>query len=447
MLPARVPNLLVNGATGIAVGMATSIPPHNLGEVCTGAHQAAREPGAHTAQLCRWVKGPDFPTGGQILNSADELKEIYKTGSGAIRLRGTWEMGASTRARPRPSTSPASRTWSNKADARRAHRRDRHRREAAAARGREGRVDRRRADRADDQARRRPEDGDGVPVQAHAAADQLRGQPDVPHPDGEPRGRASRALRTEDDPVALPALPAGSGDGAARARARALRKRIHILEGFEKVFDALDEILRIVRKSDGKSDAAEKIMSAFGLDAEQTDAILELKIYRLARLEILVITNELADKRKRAKQISALLADDESRWALVREELDADPEDLRQCQDRSATHADRSRGRRGGILRRRFHRRRGQRRHPHPRWLDEAAEGSEGPGDDPPPRGRPGDRRARRQHARDRGVLHELRHRLLVPNRGRAGVHGLRRAHSAPVQVPGRRARGRRREP
>ena len=83
----------------------------------------------------------------------------------------------------------------------------------------------------------------------------------------------------------------------------ALKRRIHILEGFETVFDALDEILKIVRKSDGKQDAAEKIMKRFSLDAEQTDAILELKIYRLARLEILVIQQELADKRKRAKDI------------------------------------------------------------------------------------------------------------------------------------------------
>ena len=66
-----------------------------------------------------------------------------------------------------------------------------------------------------------------------------------------------------------------------------LQKRIHILEGFEKVFDALDEIIKMIRKSDGKADAASKIMTRFELDAEQTDAILELKLYRLARLEIL----------------------------------------------------------------------------------------------------------------------------------------------------------------
>jgi DNA gyrase subunit A len=101
----------------------------------------------------------------------------------------------------------------------------------------------------------------------------------------------------------------------------ALQRRIHILEGFETVFDALDEILRIVRKSDGKADAAEKIMARFALDAEQTDAILELKIYRLARLEILVIQKELADKRKRAKEITGLLKRDADLWQIVREEI------------------------------------------------------------------------------------------------------------------------------
>jgi DNA gyrase subunit A len=102
----------------------------------------------------------------------------------------------------------------------------------------------------------------------------------------------------------------------------ALRKRIHILEGFEKVFDALDEIIRIIRKSDGKADSAERIMKRFALDAEQTDAILELKLYRLARLEILVIQNELGDRRKRARQIGALLKDEASRWSLVRQDIE-----------------------------------------------------------------------------------------------------------------------------
>jgi DNA gyrase subunit A len=102
VLPSRLPNLLVNGATGIAVGMATSIPPHNLGEVCTALLKLLDNPDLSSVQLCRYIKGPDFPTGGQVLNSPEELKEIYRTGNGSIRLRATWEEGPS---------SPASRTW------------------------------------------------------------------------------------------------------------------------------------------------------------------------------------------------------------------------------------------------------------------------------------------------------------------------------------------------
>ena len=126
VLPARLPNLLVNGATGIAVGMATNIPPHNLGEVCTALVKLLDNEDLGNAQLCRYVKGPDFPTGGQILNSQDELKEIYKTGSGSIRLRGTWDIGPETRIdqddlhRQHP-------LHGQQVAARRAHRRGRHR--------------------------------------------------------------------------------------------------------------------------------------------------------------------------------------------------------------------------------------------------------------------------------------------------------------------------------
>src|SRR5690606_23990530 len=104
---------------------------------------------------------------------------------------------------------------------------------------------------------------------------------------------------------------------------KALERRIHILVGFSTVFDALDQILRIIRSSDGKADAAQKIMARFKLDEEQTDAILELKLYRLAKLEILVIQKELKEKRKRAKEIQRLLGEAEGtgRWNIVKTEL------------------------------------------------------------------------------------------------------------------------------
>ena len=106
-----------------------------------------------------------------------------------------------------------------------------------------------------------------------------------------------------------------------------LEKRIHILEGFALIFDALDEIIKIIRRSDGKADAAQKIMKRFKqLDAEQTDAILELKLYRLAKLEINLVLDELKDKKKRQREIKKLLADDEEdldsgRWGIVRDEI------------------------------------------------------------------------------------------------------------------------------
>ena len=97
VLPARFPNLLVNGATGIAVGMATNIPPHNLGEVSTALIKLLDNPELNSVRLAHYVKGPDFPTGGQLVNSDDELKQIYKTGSGTVRIRATWEKEVRTK--------------------------------------------------------------------------------------------------------------------------------------------------------------------------------------------------------------------------------------------------------------------------------------------------------------------------------------------------------------
>ena len=205
-----------------------------------------------------------------------------------------------------------------------------------------------------------------------------------------------------------------------------LQKRIHVLEGFEKVFDALDEIIRIIRKSDGKADSAAKIMKRFDLDAEQTDAILELKLYRLARLEILVIQNELADKRKRARQISGC---SKTRTGAGRSSA------RRSTRSRSSTARTTSGARslksrkRSRLHGRRLHRRRRQRRHRVARRVGEAAEGSARPLDDATARGRLGAGGAAREHACDRGVLHQLRR----------GVH--RRGSSTCPRRPGTASR------
>ena len=93
VLPSKVPNLLVNGASGIAVGMATNIPPHNLGETIDALVYAIGSPNARTSTLVeKFIKGPDFPTGGRILNTSEELAEIYEKGEGAIDLRGEYAL-------------------------------------------------------------------------------------------------------------------------------------------------------------------------------------------------------------------------------------------------------------------------------------------------------------------------------------------------------------------
>jgi len=320
VLPARLPNLLVNGATGIAVGMATNIPPHNLGEVSTALVKLLDNPDLTTTQLCRYVKGPDFPTGGQILNSVEELREIYKTGSGTIRLRATWEEGPASRGTKTIFVTSVPYTVNKAQLVERIA-------EVAASRRLPPLVDVR--DLSTEEVRialelKRDADERMVmaylfkhtPLQTNFAVNLTCLIPTENQDVGRPDRLDLKSMLWHFLHFRLEVVTR-----RLEHELQALRRRMHILEGFEKVFDALDDIIRIIRKSDGKPDAAEKIAKKYELDAEQVDAILELKIYRLARLEILVIRTELQDKRKRAKQIAALLRDENSRWRIVREEI------------------------------------------------------------------------------------------------------------------------------
>jgi DNA gyrase subunit A len=324
VLPTKIPNVLVNGATGIAVGMATNIPPHNLDEVLTAlikmldAQLQDRE--LSTRQLCRWIKGPDFPTGGQILNDAEEIKSFYEKGTGTIRVRATVESGDLKRgakylyvtsipymvnksvlvqrladvvlSRKMPllldvkdvSTDDVRIELSLKADA--------------------------------DEQKVLAYLFKHTPLQSNFSVNLTCLVP-TENPDaGTPQRLELREILWHFLHFRMEVVTRRLENELER-----LKKRIHILEGLETVFDELDQILHIVRRSDGKPDAAGKIMAKFPLDAEQTDAILELKIYRLAKLEILIVRKELADRRVRATEIRRLLKNEEARWKLVRKEL------------------------------------------------------------------------------------------------------------------------------
>jgi len=336
VLPSRVPNLLVNGATGIAVGMATNVPPHNLREVCNALLKLLENPEIKDYQLVATdaVQGPDFPTGGQVINTKEELREIYATGSGSIKLRGTAEVVVEGRERIlRIDSIPFGVNKSVLV-------------ERVGALVFEGKLPPVTdvTDLSTDELRidlKLKKDADeskvlaylfkNTPLQTNFNVNLTCLTPTENPEVGAPRRLSLREVLWYFLHFRLDIVTQRLTNELA-----ALEKRIHLLNGFALIFDALDQIIRIIRRSEGKADAAAKIMKRFpaddrggGLDEEQTDAILELKLYRLARLEINLILQELKDKNKRARQIRKLLKEDSrdnyqsGRWQIVREEIDS----------------------------------------------------------------------------------------------------------------------------
>ncbi|MHB1558463.1 MAG: DNA gyrase/topoisomerase IV subunit A [Isosphaeraceae bacterium] len=318
VLPAQYPNLLVNGVSGIAVGMATNIPPHNLKEVCNALIALLDDREMSLERILKRVHGPDFPTGGVILNPAEEIRQIYATGQGTIKLRGTYE--------PHPDRANAilirSIPYGIEKDAL---------------------VER---------------IGELI---SKGQVPQLTNVKDLSTDDVQillelrpgANAEAAMAYLFKNSPLQINysinltcLLPSEGAEVAVprrldlktilqqfldfrlevvtrrlRYELKLLLDRIHILEGFAIVFDNLDEAIQIIRASDGKADAAPKLIARFGLTEIQADAVLETKLYRLGKLEIKDIRAELAEKRKRAKEIQKLLDDEPARWEIIRDEL------------------------------------------------------------------------------------------------------------------------------
>jgi DNA gyrase subunit A len=319
ILPAQVPNLLVNGATGIAVGMATNIPPHNLAEVIDALLMAIDDPLMTIEDACQHIKGPDFPLGGEILSTPDEILAVYRTGQGPIKLRGSYTVEIINRKRCVIINSvPYGVNKGTLVEKIAQHIIERNVPQIVDVRD-ESTEDVRvvlELKRSADPAVAMAYLYKHTPLQQnfHVNLTAL-----VPSPDSDVAAPARSDLMSLLRYFLRFRLEVVTR--RLRYRLNQLRVAIHRLEGFEIVFDALDELIALIRSSEGKADAARKMMDRFDLDAEQTEAILELKLYRLAKLEILLIRKELAEKRAEAANIDALLADERSRWGVVRGEL------------------------------------------------------------------------------------------------------------------------------
>ena len=292
VLPAQFPQLLVNGSEGIAVGMATRIPPHNLGEVCQAAIKLIDDD-LSVAQLMRWVKGPDFPTGGQIITDHADIREIYETGSGTIRVRATYEVEKDQRRRQIILNSiPYGANKSKLIEAIGAEVRNKKLPQVVDVR-----------DESTDDVRIVLELKTGASAEAVMAylykRTGLQSTWSINLTALIPTDREGICTPKRLDLKEMLQYWLDFRFETVRRRyehdLRILRERIHILEGFALVFDALDEAIAIIRASEGRRDASQQLMDRFDLSEVQTDAILDLRLYKLARLEILIIRDELAE--------------------------------------------------------------------------------------------------------------------------------------------------------
>ncbi len=323
VLPAQFPNLLVNGTSGIAVGMATNIPPHNLGEVLRASVFLVDNPEASIAQLMERVKGPDFPLGGKIVTERAALRKIYETGSGSVKVQGEWKKEDAGRGREQIVITSIP-YGVNKGELEEAIGRIIEERKLPQVLG----VSNESNDKEGMRITLELKPGTEPQLVMAYLYKHTELQKNfsynvtalVPGPDG--------VTLIPRDGLTLKELLRHFLDFrlvTVRRRfefhLRNLRRRIHILEGFAIIFNALDRAIKLIRESSGKADAAEKLTAAFGLDDEQVAAVLDSQLYKIAQLEIKKILDELREKQKEAARIEAILASEKKLWGVVKDEL------------------------------------------------------------------------------------------------------------------------------
>ncbi len=315
VLPARFPQLLVNGTSGIAVGMSCSFPPHNISEVINGLAAMIDDPDIEIKDLLKHIKGPDFPTGGQILNSKRELREIYETGSGGIRVRGEYDVEDLPRGKQAIvfTSIPYLVNKAKLLEKLIGLMEDKKLPQVSVVR-----------DESTHEVRLVLE------LKAETNAELVTAYL-FKHTDLEstfPINFTALKPNMEPDRLPLKEMMRYFLDfrlDVVKKRLnfdlRILKARLHILAAFEKLYDDLDAAIKIIRKAKSREDASEKLKKHFKLDDEQVKAVLDIQLYKLVGLEIERILNEIAEKTRQKKDIEVILASQKKIWGLIKTEL------------------------------------------------------------------------------------------------------------------------------
>ncbi len=312
LLPAQLPNLLLNGASGIAVGMSTDVPPHNLREIAAGLVKLIEEPDISLKQLTRIIRGPDFPTGGEIVSTREEIVAIYTAGSGTLRVRATYSVDDATIIiESLPYQVSGARVLEQIANQMRAKKlpmvedlRDESDEEEPTRLVitlRSGRVD-----------------TEALMLHLFATTDlekTLRVNLNVIGTDGKPAVRDLRTLLKDWLGFRLETVRR-----RLQFRLDRVAERIHILDGLLIAYLNIDEVIRIIRREDEPKPV---LMKKFKLTDVQAEAILNLRLRHLARLEEMKIRGEQEELAAERERLEKLLRSPARLRTLIRDEITA----------------------------------------------------------------------------------------------------------------------------
>jgi topoisomerase-4 subunit A len=313
MLPARLPNILLNGTTGIAVGMATDIPPHNLREVAKAAVLLLDKPNTELDELLAHVQGPDFPTEAEIITPRDELRKLYQTGRGSVRMRAVWKKEeGDVVITALPHQVSGAKVLEQIASQMRA-------KKLPMVEDLRDESDHENPTRLVVVPRSNRVDMDQVMNHLFATTDlekSYRVNMNMIGLDGRPTVKGLVEILTEwlvfrRNTVRL----------RLNHRLEKVLKRLHILEGLLTAFLNIDEVIHIIRSED---EPKAVLVQRFGLSETQAEAILELKLRHLAKLEEMKIRGEQDELAKERDQLQALLASERKLNTLIRKEIQAD---------------------------------------------------------------------------------------------------------------------------